>query len=78
MRMISVPAPTLQHLPALAAQAMQDLSRKDETRAGDAPLADDELAIIGRAWSASRFSMRTSKAIVRGTLEARDSCAMRH
>lgn len=77
MRMIYVPAPTLQHLPALAAQVMQDLSRKDET--GDAPLADDELAIIGKAWSASRFSMRTLSHRARhagGARQLRDASLM--
>ena len=78
MRMIRVPAPTLQHLPTLAAHVMLELARKDETRAGDAPLADDVLANISKMWAASRFSMRTLKAMVRGTLEARDSCAPRH
>lgn len=78
MRMIRVPAPSLAHLPALAAQVMIDLARKDEARAGDVPLGDDELGNIGRAWKQRGFSMRTLKAIVRGTLEARDSCAMRH
>jgi hypothetical protein len=78
MRMIRVPAPSLAHLPALAAQVMIELARKDEARAGDLPLGDDELANIGRAWKQRGFSMRTLKAIVRGTLEARDNCAMRH
>jgi hypothetical protein len=57
---------------------MIELARKDEARAGDLPLGDDELANIGRAWKQRGFSMRTLKAIVRGTLEARDNCAMRH
>lgn len=78
MRMIRVPAPSLVHLPALAANVMREMALKDEERTGDAPLADDELANIGKMWASSRFSMRTLKAIVRGTLEARDSCAMRH
>jgi ATP-dependent Lon protease len=34
--------------------------------------------VIGKAWAAKRFSMRTLKAIVRATLEARDQHAMTH
>jgi ATP-dependent Lon protease len=77
-RIIKVPAPTLQHLPALAAQVMRDLAIEDEVRNGDMPLAGDELAVIGRAWSASKFSMRALQKIVQATLEARDDHAMRH
>lgn len=77
-RLIRMPTPTLQHLSALAAQVMEDLARDDEARVGDAPLAADELAGMGRAWAGAGFSMRKLKAIVRATLEARDSCAWRH
>jgi len=77
-RIIRVPNPTLAHLPPLAANVMRDLAAQDEARAGDEPLARDELANIGRAWAPYKFSMRALKSIVRGTLEARDSCAMRH
>jgi ATP-dependent Lon protease len=78
LRIIKVPTPTLAHLPHLARQVMRDLAIEDETRAHDAPLAGDELAIIGKAWERSKFSMRALQAIVSATLEARDSCAMRH
>ncbi|MGM4916299.1 AAA family ATPase [Tardiphaga sp. 813_E8_N1_3] len=77
-RIIRVAAPTLQHLPQLAAQVVRDLSANDETRAHDAPLADDELAVISKAWSRSGFSMRNLQKIVSATLEARDQYAMRH
>jgi ATP-dependent Lon protease len=77
-RIIRVPSPTLAHLPALAANVMRDLSVDDETRSHDAPLADDELAVIGKAWSKAGFSMRKLQKIVGATLEARDQYAMRH
>jgi ATP-dependent Lon protease len=77
-RIIRVPSPTLQHLPALAANVMRDLAIEDEARAYDAPLATDELAVIGKAWERSRFSMRSLQKIVSATLDARDSYAMRH
>ncbi|WP_375312804.1 AAA family ATPase [Bradyrhizobium sp. A5] len=77
-RIIRVPTPTLQHLPALAANVMRDLAAEDEARAGDAPLATDELAVIGKAWSAQKCSMRALQKIVAATLEARDQHAMRH
>ncbi|MCA6098170.1 AAA family ATPase [Bradyrhizobium australafricanum] len=77
-RIIRVPVPTLQHMPALAASVMRDLAADDEARAGDWPLADDELAVIGKAWQRARFSMRALQKIVGATLEARDQHAMRH
>lgn len=77
-RMIRMPTPTLLHLPALAAQVMADLAHDDEARAGDAPLAPDELAGMGKKWAGAGFSMRKLKSIVEATLYARDSCAPRH
>jgi ATP-dependent Lon protease len=77
-RIVKVPAPTLQHLPQLAAQVMRDLTIEDEARQHDPPLAGDELAVIAKAWERSRFSMRSLQKIVSATLDARDSYAMRH
>jgi ATP-dependent Lon protease len=77
-RIIRVPDPSLQHLPQLAANVMRDLAAEDEARAGDWPLAADELSGIGKAWAARRFSMRALQKIVAATLEARDQHAMRH
>jgi ATP-dependent Lon protease len=77
-RIIKVASPSLQFLPQLAAQVMRDLSIEDGSRSCDAPLADDELAIIGKAWSKAGFSMRKLQKIVSATLEARDQYAMRH
>jgi hypothetical protein len=77
-RMIRVPAPTLAHLPALAASVMLDLAIEDEARAHDALLAADELDVIAMAWRRAGFSMRSLQKIVRATLDARDEYAMRH
>jgi ATP-dependent Lon protease len=75
---VKVPDPTLSHLPALAANVMRDLALDDEERTHDAPLACDELEVIGRAWAKAGFSMRKLQKIVGATLEARDQHAMRH
>ncbi|MGY0571913.1 AAA family ATPase [Bradyrhizobium sp. RDM12] len=77
-RVIKIPAPTLAHLPRLAALVMRDLAAEDEARAHDEPLAADELEIIGRAWIRERFSMRKLQRLVSATLEARDAFARRH
>lgn len=75
---IRIPSPTLAHLPALAVQLMRDLASSDETRQHDEPLADDELAIIGRAWAKEKFSIRKLQRLIAATLETRDACARRH
>jgi hypothetical protein len=77
-RMIKMQAPTLAHLPRLAALVMRDLAAEDDARAHDEPLAEDELENIGRAWARERFSMRKLRRLVEATLEARDTCARRH
>jgi ATP-dependent Lon protease len=77
-RILRVPAPTLAHLPKLAAHVLKEIMRDDDARSHDQPLADDELAIIGRAWSAEKFSMRKLQRIVAATLEVRDQMARRH
>jgi ATP-dependent Lon protease len=57
---------------------MRDLAAQDEVRSGDAPMADDELYVIGKAWVREQFSMRGLRKMVSATLEARDHCSMRH
>jgi hypothetical protein len=43
------------------------------------PLADDELAVAGKAWERVRFSMRSLQKIVAATVEARSRFpGMRH
>lgn len=77
-RIIKIPNPSLQHLPALAANVLRDIARDDEERAHEPPLVADELAIIGRVWEREKFSMRKLQRLISATLEARDRCAMRH
>ncbi|MCK1540332.1 MULTISPECIES: AAA family ATPase [unclassified Bradyrhizobium] len=77
-RLIRMPTPTLEHLPALAANVLAEIAREDESRAGEPPLAADELANIGKVWRQHKCSMRALKSLVEGTLEVRDQCAMRH
>jgi len=79
-RVIKIPAPTLAHLPRLAAIVLNELAIENDMYASHAiePLAPDELEIIGRAWIRERFSMRKLQRLVEATLEARDACARRH
>lgn len=77
-RIVRVPAPTLAHLSALAASVIAEVEREDGSAGFNAPLAADELAVVGQAWSRSRFSLRTLQRIVRATLEARAQFAPRH
>ena len=79
-RIIRIPAPKLEHLRALAACVVDELAKEDEALIGHVvqPFAVDELAIMGKAWSQARFSMRALQKIVAATLEARDAHAMRH
>lgn len=76
-RVIRMPSPTLQHLPALAALIMKELASKGDLRF-DEPLATDELHNIGQPWKRERYSMRKLKRLIEATLEARDACAVRH
>ena len=79
-RVIRIPAPTLDHLPALAYNVQADMA----AAAGDdadwiEPLADDELEIAGKAWAKSKFSMRALQKIVQATVDTRASFpGMRH
>jgi ATP-dependent Lon protease len=71
-RVIRIPAPTLAHLTALAFNVQVDMAAE----AGDPvdwiePLADDELAVAGKAWAKAKFSMRALQKIVSATVEAR-------
>ncbi|MGJ4932563.1 AAA family ATPase [Bradyrhizobium sp. HKCCYLS2038] len=76
-RILRVPAPTLAHLPALAAQVMRDLAREEDHQ-HDAPLAGDELEVIAKAWAREKFSLRKLQRLVIATLEVRDQMAPRH
>jgi ATP-dependent Lon protease len=79
-RVITMPAPTLKHLPALARNVQVEMALE----AGDdiewiEPLADDELEVAGAAWAKARFSLRALQKIVNATVEARTRFpGMRH
>jgi hypothetical protein len=78
-RIIRMPAPGLPHLPRLAAQVMSDLAREDDEDPAFTPaLSEDELDVIGRAWSKAGLSMRALQRCVRATLDARAAFAPRH
>ncbi|WP_340672290.1 AAA family ATPase [Bradyrhizobium ottawaense] len=79
-RIVKVPAPRLVDLPLLAASIVDAmlLEEGDEWAGTVAPFAPDELTVMAKAWEPSGFSMRKLQKIVAATLEARDSCQMRH
>lgn len=77
-RVIVVPLPTLAHLPALAANVVAEIEKRDGTAGWNAPLASDELHVIGQAWKRAKFSVRSLQKIVQATLDARAAHAMRH
>jgi ATPase family protein associated with various cellular activities (AAA) len=78
VRVVKVPLPTLAHLAPLSLSIMRDLAKADGQGLGwIEPLSADELAVAAKVW-ASDLSIRTLQRIVRGTLAAREQCAMRH
>jgi ATP-dependent Lon protease len=77
-RIVKVPAPGLADLPRLAANVLRELAVEAGEQGFVWPLADDELAVIGRAWERAGFSLRNLQRIVTATLEARNTNAMRH
>jgi ATP-dependent Lon protease len=75
-RIVHVPPPRLADMPALAANVMQEIAAENGDFAW--PLANDELDVIGRAWTRAGFSLRKLQKIVSATLEARNAAAVRH
>jgi hypothetical protein len=78
-RVIRMPAPTLEHLSALAYNIQADKALQDgEDVRWIEPLDGDELEIAGKAWEKAKFSMRALQKIVSAMVEARASFALRH
>ena len=75
-RIVCVPLPRLADLPALAANVAAEIAAENGDFAW--PLANDELDVIGRAWTRAGFSLRKLLKIVSATLEARNAAAVRH
>ena len=79
-RIIRMPAPKIEHLAALAYNVQVEMAAAE----GDPiewiePLADDELAIAGKAWAKAKFSLRALQKIVKATVDTRASFpGMRH
>jgi ATP-dependent Lon protease len=73
-RLIRMPAPTLRHLPALAANVIAAIARENDVDVDMyGELQDDELSNIGKAWAARGYSIRALQKIVGATLDARDA-----
>jgi ATP-dependent Lon protease len=77
-RIVKVPAPRLVDLPQLATNVMRELAIEAGEQGFVWPLANDELAVIGRAWEQVGFSLRNLRRIVVATLDARNENAVRH
>ena len=77
-RIIKVPAPRLADLPQLAANVVRELAIEAGEQDFVWPLADDELAVIGRAWAKAGFSLRNLQRIMAATIEVRNATAVRH
>jgi hypothetical protein len=77
-RIVKVPAPRLADLPGLAANVLQELAVESGEQGFVWALANDELAVIGRAWEKAGFSIRALQKIVAATLEVRNANAVRH
>ena len=77
-RIVKVPAPRLADLPRLAANVLEELAVEAGEQGFVWPLADDEIAVIGRAWEKAGFSFRNLQKIVAATLKARNENAVRH
>jgi len=76
-RVLRVPSPMAEHLPALAASIMRDLVRERGLDACWAtPLDGLELRALRRAWKGG--SLRVLRRLVEGVLAARDQAAPRH
>lgn len=77
-RIVNIPSPRLADLPLLAGNVMRELAIEIGEVAFVQALANDELDVIARAWSASGFSLRKLRAILSATLELRNQAAVRH
>ena len=77
-RIVKVPAPALDHLPALAGTVLREIAAENGEQGFVQPLAGDELDVIAKAWQRAGFSIRKLQKIVAATVEARDAVAMRH
>jgi ATP-dependent Lon protease len=77
-RLVKVPAPRFADLAQLAANVLQELAVEAGEQGFVWPIAEDELAVIGRAWEKAGFSLRNLQKIVSATLDVRNTNAVRH
>ncbi|UYO45735.1 AAA family ATPase [Rhodopseudomonas palustris] len=78
-RIVRWPDPTVDMLPDLARGVLSDVA--DDQRIDPrfiAPLSADELDVVTQAWVRGRPSIRRLQVIVRATLTARETYALRH
>jgi ATP-dependent Lon protease len=78
-RVIRMPAPTLEHLPALVRNVLSEKARDDGVDPAWAEtLEEDELKLVGAAWQKHRFSIRALQKIVSAVIDTRAAMALRH
>lgn len=78
-RVIRMPTPTLEHLPALVRNVLAEKAHDDGLDPAWAEtLEDDELNLVGAAWQKHRFSIRALQKIVSAVIDTRAALAPRH
>jgi ATP-dependent Lon protease len=77
-RVIKVPLPGLADLSLLAPNLLREIAVEAGEQGFVWPIAEDELAVIGRAWAKAGFSLRNLRKIVSATLDLRNEKAVRH
>jgi hypothetical protein len=79
LRVLRVPRPGIEHLPALSRSVLRALAiEADDDPRWIQPLDGEELQLVGKTWSAGAMSIRRLQRILRATVEARAACAIRH
>ena len=79
-RILKVPSPTEEHIPALAVSILEQIAIEDGVDPGFLPPLDqDEIDVIVTAWrSRQGKSIRALQKMIQATLDARESFAPRH
>jgi hypothetical protein len=77
VRVIEVPAPDVEHVPALAASVLGEIQGTFTNAAWVPPLDGEEVTVLQENWSAHR-SMRVLKTMVEALLAERDRAAVRN
>jgi len=77
LRIVHIDQPTVDHLPALSATILKDLSTNQGDHRWHQPLAADEIAAVAKAWQ-RQPSIRYLRRLIEGCLRAREQASPRH